>query len=70
MLLILGELFEHYFFISIYFFTEVGLRRCWNLLVILIFFLGKLHRWSLWYAIIIFHSLWFKKFMRDPCGMQ
>jgi hypothetical protein len=31
---------------------------------------GKLHRWSLWYAIIIFYSPWFKKFMKGPRGMQ
>jgi len=29
-----------------------------------------LHRWSLGLAIIIFHSIWFKKFMGGPRGKQ
>jgi hypothetical protein len=32
--------------------------------------MGKLYRWSLWYAIIIFYSLWFKKLLEGPRGMQ
>jgi hypothetical protein len=34
------------------------------------FIMGKLHRWSLWYSIIIFYSWWLKKLLGDPCGKQ